>query len=147
MGKKKKIKPGIIELHSTEPMIIVNYEMQIEFVDDNGKSQVTEKQQSHKKIKIKSLNANSNVPKVAKGIIEQCKYIPPSKKDHIISLLLQLKQRITPIQIENKNIKTEDEKYAKLQMQLEKEINLRIQKEKELEDERNRLNEKKNKKT
>eukprot|EP01084_Bolivina_argentea_P232274 391527_1 len=94
MVRKKKVKPGIIELHPLEPMIVVNYEMQMVNTDENGHSQITEKQHSQKKIKIKALKPNSNINKIAKGVIEHCKYIPPSKERHIVSLLHALKQRL-----------------------------------------------------
>ena len=160
MGKKKKVKPGIIELHPTEPIIIVNYEMQFVNVDDNGEQHVTEKQYSHKKIKIKSFNLNSNIPKIAKGVIEHCKYIHASKENHIISILEELKQRlINPEsdddddedepseEAEDDDEKSENdglssEKYKELQMQLEHERNLRLEKERELQVERERINEK-----
>ena len=83
MGRKKKVKPGMIELHPDEAMIIVHYEMQYVDIDEDGNSHITEKQHLCIRIKIKSFNPNSNHTKIAKEVIEHCKYIHPSKQDYI----------------------------------------------------------------
>jgi len=160
MGKKKKVKPGLIELHPSEPVIIVNYEMQIVSVDDDGTSHVAEKQYCHKKIRIKAFNPKSNTAKIAKGVISHCKYIHPNKEGHVVSLLQDLKHRMiraqrqsdddeesssgedeetesdeseeTPKTKPKAKPKPIDPKLKALQMQLEEERRLRIEKEKEL---------------
>merc|ERR1712129_371225 len=129
--QKKKVKPGLIELHPTESMIIVNYEMQFVNVDANGNQTVTEKQYSHKKIKIKSFNAKSNIHKIAKGVIEHCKYIHATKENKIICLLQQLRERLLSTESDDEtesneqstsdHESSENEKRKELQIKLEKE--------------------------
>lgn len=92
---KKKIKPGAMELHPDELAILVNYEVQEVSVDPSGAQQVLSRESTSKKITVKSLNDKTNVPLLAKEIVDKCKLIHPSKIGNVEELLYQLQQRLS----------------------------------------------------
>mmetsp|Transcript_6170 Transcript_6170/g.13429 ORF Transcript_6170/g.13429 Transcript_6170/m.13429 type:complete len:806 (-) Transcript_6170:755-3172(-) len=87
---KKKIKPGSIEVHPEELAIVVNYEVQ---EVQAGTQQILSREQTNKKITVKSLNEKTNVTQLAQEIVEKCKLIHPSKTGLVEDLLVQLQQR------------------------------------------------------
>uniref|UniRef100_A0A7S0RCX9 Kinesin-associated protein n=1 Tax=Chlamydomonas leiostraca TaxID=1034604 RepID=A0A7S0RCX9_9CHLO len=91
---KKKIKPGAMELHPEELAILVNYEVQEVSIDGAGNQQILSRESTSKKITVKSLNEGTNVPLLAKEIVDKCKLIHPSKVGTVEDLLYQLQQRL-----------------------------------------------------
>ncbi|GFH09314.1 uncharacterized protein HaLaN_04424, partial [Haematococcus lacustris] len=70
---KKKIKPGQMELHPEELAIVVNYEVQEIQTQPDGTQQLLNREQTNKKITVKSLNESSNVAQLAQEIVDKCK--------------------------------------------------------------------------
>eukprot|EP00201_Polytomella_parva_P001957 CAMPEP_0175087588 /NCGR_PEP_ID=MMETSP0052_2-20121109/29914_1 /TAXON_ID=51329 ORGANISM="Polytomella parva, Strain SAG 63-3" /NCGR_SAMPLE_ID=MMETSP0052_2 /ASSEMBLY_ACC=CAM_ASM_000194 /LENGTH=860 /DNA_ID=CAMNT_0016359951 /DNA_START=75 /DNA_END=2653 /DNA_ORIENTATION=- len=90
---KKKIKPGAIELHPEELAIVVQYEVQEVSTGADGAQTILNREQTSKKISVKSLNDKTNIPILAKEIVDKCKLIHPSKVGQVEQLLYDLQQR------------------------------------------------------
>ncbi|KAL6765847.1 kinesin-associated protein-domain-containing protein [Haematococcus lacustris] len=90
---KKKIKPGQMELHPEELAIVVNYEVQEIQTQPDGTQQLLNREQTNKKITVKSLNESSNVAQLAQEIVDKCKLIHPSKVGQVEELLQKLLKR------------------------------------------------------
>eukprot|EP00232_Nephroselmis_pyriformis_P016886 CAMPEP_0182884136 /NCGR_PEP_ID=MMETSP0034_2-20130328/18803_1 /TAXON_ID=156128 /ORGANISM="Nephroselmis pyriformis, Strain CCMP717" /LENGTH=702 /DNA_ID=CAMNT_0025017309 /DNA_START=48 /DNA_END=2152 /DNA_ORIENTATION=+ len=80
--KKKKIRPGALELAEDESALVVHYT-----VEEDGA--VEEKQ---KRIKVK-VRPDSKLQKLAEEIVDKCKFIPGSKLMVVEDLLQQLQVR------------------------------------------------------
>jgi len=91
---KKKIKPGAIEVHPEDTAIVVNYEVQEVATQPDGTTQIVGREQAHKKIPVKSLDASSNTAAIAQDVVDKCKLIHPSKVGFVEGLLQQLQQRV-----------------------------------------------------
>mmetsp|Transcript_22516 Transcript_22516/g.76554 ORF Transcript_22516/g.76554 Transcript_22516/m.76554 type:complete len:799 (+) Transcript_22516:38-2434(+) len=92
---KKKVRPGKLHLDPEEPTLVVPYEVTLELTGADGKREVLERKPGEKRIKVKTLNENSNIPLLAAEIIEKCKYIPESKASQVEELLHELLARRT----------------------------------------------------
>ncbi|KAJ3276056.1 Kinesin-associated protein 3 [Terramyces sp. JEL0728] len=97
---KKKIFPGPIDVHPAENAIIVNYTAQAAILGENGQPVAGDKKTCQKvyvefngRIRIKSLNPNSNISSMAQGIVEKCKLIHPSRATEVEQLLYYLQKR------------------------------------------------------
>lgn len=62
-----------------ETAILVHYELEGQLYAEDGVNIVTEKSHASKKIKVKTLNENTNVSGLAKEIVDKCKLIHHSK--------------------------------------------------------------------
>jgi len=90
---KKKIRLGKIEVEDSECAIVVHYEAETLLKHPSGETEVAERKQSQKKIKIKTLNASSNIPLLAAEVTEKCKLIPSSRIGLVEELLYKLQKR------------------------------------------------------
>ena len=58
-----------------------------------GQAMIGEKKEGQKVIRLKHLNADSNINFLAKEIVQRCKLIPPSKLPEVEQLLYYLQNR------------------------------------------------------
>eukprot|EP00276_Gloeochaete_wittrockiana_P011053 CAMPEP_0184665670 /NCGR_PEP_ID=MMETSP0308-20130426/58158_1 /TAXON_ID=38269 /ORGANISM="Gloeochaete witrockiana, Strain SAG 46.84" /LENGTH=798 /DNA_ID=CAMNT_0027109807 /DNA_START=91 /DNA_END=2487 /DNA_ORIENTATION=+ len=89
----KKIKPGSIEADPDELAIVVNYDVEVRGIGDYGETVILERKKDKKKIKLKTLTAQSNIQALAEQIVDKCKLIPASKIPLVETLLYQLQKR------------------------------------------------------
>ncbi|KAK3087402.1 hypothetical protein FSP39_005444 [Pinctada imbricata] len=90
---KGKVKGGSIDVHPTEKALVVNYELEATILGELGDPMLREWKECQKVIRVKSLNANSDLSSLAKEIIEKCKLIHPSKLPEVEQLLYYLQNR------------------------------------------------------
>jgi len=87
---RRKVKAGLIEADHEECAIVVHYEVEATVLGELGEPIVAERQDNTKKIKLKTLNENTNIPRLAEEILEKCKLIHASKLSQVEQLLQQL---------------------------------------------------------
>eukprot|EP01112_Ceratiomyxa_fruticulosa_P010761 TRINITY_DN2863_c0_g1_i1.p1 TRINITY_DN2863_c0_g1~~TRINITY_DN2863_c0_g1_i1.p1 ORF type:complete len:726 (-),score=148.27 TRINITY_DN2863_c0_g1_i1:132-2309(-) len=91
---RKKIKTGDISLDVEERAIVVSYETEVSALNKNGDPVVIEKKTNQKRLRLKSIDQNTNVPQLAQEVIASCKLIHPSKLPLVQQLLDTLKQHV-----------------------------------------------------
>ena len=79
-----------------ETAILVKYELEGQLYAPDGVTVITEKSNSVKKIKVKTLNASTDLDALAAEIVEKCKLIHHSKTSHVRDLLAKLRDRDAP---------------------------------------------------
>ncbi|KAK3239306.1 Adenylyl-sulfate kinase (APS kinase) [Cymbomonas tetramitiformis] len=117
---KKKVRPGVIELAPDDCAIIVNYEVEATVQADNGEEMVVERKPSEKKIKVKTLTANSNLQILAQEIVEKCKLIHNSKVGMIQQLLRRLQQRELNLEDNEEHEHSADQKLLRQRLEAER---------------------------
>jgi hypothetical protein len=91
----RKIKQGKAELDYDGPALIINFEVEVVRLDENGRvSEVLDRLPENKRIKLKSLTPEKNMATLASDIIQQCKYIHPSRAEEIEQLLIKLRKYV-----------------------------------------------------
>ena len=90
---KRRVKAGIIEADFDLRALIVHYEVEATVLGDHGEAMQVEKKSHTKRIRLKQLNENTNVPLLAEEIVEQCKLIHHSKLPLVQELVFKLQQR------------------------------------------------------
>eukprot|EP00937_MAST-01D_sp_MAST-1D-sp2_P004546 g4546.t1 len=90
---KRKVKSGLIELSPKDSAIVVNYEVEATVLCDQGEAMQVERKQHQKLIKLTSLNDNTDIPRLARQIVDKCKMIHASKQGHVEDLLRALCDR------------------------------------------------------
>eukprot|EP00892_Ulva_mutabilis_P011239 jgi/Ulvmu1/8488/UM044_0022.1 len=91
---KNRIRPGNILVSDSERAIIVEYEQEtFELNDDGSIGQSLGKSNSHKRLKVKSLTAESNIDEIAQEMIEKCKLLKPSSLSVLKAALEKLQSR------------------------------------------------------
>ena len=99
---KKKIRPGVIRLADGEKAIIVEYDQEEFPINADGSlGPSLGKQAGSKKIKVKSINASTNLELLAQELVEKCKLIQPSKLPQVQDLLQQLLIRESCLETES----------------------------------------------
>ncbi|KAL3871441.1 hypothetical protein ACJMK2_039438 [Sinanodonta woodiana] len=88
-----KVKGGSIDVHPSEKALVVNYELEATILGELGDPMLGERKECQKIIRVKSLNANSDLSALAKEIIDKCKLIHPSKLPEVEQLLYYLQNR------------------------------------------------------
>ena len=86
---KKKAIPMGVEPDTDNHSIIVRYEMQVIYGDNNGKQTRVLKQQAHKTIKMAEFEKD-DVNDLADELIRSCNLINPQKREILIKSLLSL---------------------------------------------------------
>eukprot|EP00966_Prymnesium_polylepis_P319106 7370624-Prymnesium_polylepis.1 len=76
---RRKVKAGLIEADHDDCAIVVHYEVEATVLGELGEPIVAERQDNTKRIKLKTLNENTNVQRLAEEIVEKCKLIHESK--------------------------------------------------------------------
>jgi len=87
---RRKVKAGLVEADHRDCAIIVHYEVEATVLGELGEPIVAERQENTKKIKLKTLSENTNIPRLAGEILDKCKLIHASKLSHVEELLREL---------------------------------------------------------
>ena len=87
---RRKVKAGLIEADHEECAIVVHYEVEATVLGELGEPIVAERQENTKRIKLKTLSDNTNIPRLAEEILEKCKLIHASKLSQVEQLLYDL---------------------------------------------------------
>uniref|UniRef100_A0A674INN2 Kinesin-associated protein 3 n=1 Tax=Terrapene triunguis TaxID=2587831 RepID=A0A674INN2_9SAUR len=90
---KRKVKGGNIDVHPSEKALIVHYEVEATILGEMGDPMLGERKECQKIIRLKSLNANTDVASLARKVVEECKLIHPSKLAEVEQLLYYLQNR------------------------------------------------------
>ncbi|XP_072367313.1 kinesin-associated protein 3a [Scyliorhinus torazame] len=90
---KRKVKGGNIDVHPTEKALVVHYEVEATILGEMGDAMLGERKECQKIIRLKSLNANTDVASLARKVVEECKLIHPSKLAEVEQLLYYLQNR------------------------------------------------------
>uniref|UniRef100_A0AAR2JAX8 Kinesin-associated protein 3b n=1 Tax=Pygocentrus nattereri TaxID=42514 RepID=A0AAR2JAX8_PYGNA len=92
----EKVKPGNIDVHPTEKALVVHYEVEASIRGERGDAVHEERKECQKIIRLKSLNASTDVALLARKVVEECKLIHPSKVAEVEHLLFYLQNRKKP---------------------------------------------------
>uniref|UniRef100_A0AAR2JES6 Kinesin-associated protein 3b n=1 Tax=Pygocentrus nattereri TaxID=42514 RepID=A0AAR2JES6_PYGNA len=90
------VKPGNIDVHPTEKALVVHYEVEASIRGERGDAVHEERKECQKIIRLKSLNASTDVALLARKVVEECKLIHPSKVAEVEHLLFYLQNRKKP---------------------------------------------------
>ncbi|KAK6308719.1 hypothetical protein J4Q44_G00201820 [Coregonus suidteri] len=90
---KRKVKGGSLDVHPTENALIVQYEVEATILSQMGDPMVGECKECQKIIRLKSLNANTDIASLARKVVEECRLIHPSKLPELEQLLFYLQNR------------------------------------------------------
>uniref|UniRef100_A0A8C1NFY3 Kinesin-associated protein 3b n=1 Tax=Cyprinus carpio TaxID=7962 RepID=A0A8C1NFY3_CYPCA len=93
---KRKCRTGDIDVHPTEKALVVHYEVEASVLGEAGNARHEEKKECQKIIRLRSLNASTDVSALARKVVEECKIIHPSKLAEVEHLLLYLQNRKKP---------------------------------------------------
>ncbi|XP_009318988.1 PREDICTED: kinesin-associated protein 3 [Pygoscelis adeliae] len=88
-----KVKGGNIDVHPSEKALIVHYEVEATILGELGDPMLGERKECQKIIRLKSLNANTDIASLARKVVEECKLIHPSKLAEVEQLLYYLQNR------------------------------------------------------
>ncbi|XP_039632290.1 kinesin-associated protein 3-like [Polypterus senegalus] len=102
---RRKVKGRTIDVHPTEKALVVNYEVEATILWETGDPMLEERKESQKIIRLKSLNANTDIASLAKKVVEECKLIHPSKVAEVEHLLYYLQKRPDTV---SKKVKKEE---------------------------------------
>ncbi|KAG2461649.1 KIFA3 protein, partial [Polypterus senegalus] len=89
----RKVKGGNVDVHPTEKALVVHYEVEATILGETGDPMLGERKESQKIIRLKSLNANTDIASLARKVVEECKLIHPSKLPEVEQLLFYLQNR------------------------------------------------------
>ncbi|NXV10504.1 KIFA3 protein, partial [Cettia cetti] len=89
----RKVKGGNIDVHPSEKALIVHYEVEATILGEMGDPMLGERKECQKIIRLKSLNANTDICSLARKVVEECKLIHPSKLADVEQLLYYLQNR------------------------------------------------------
>uniref|UniRef100_A0A8C2GLR4 Kinesin-associated protein 3b n=1 Tax=Cyprinus carpio TaxID=7962 RepID=A0A8C2GLR4_CYPCA len=92
----RKCRTGDIDVHPTEKALVVHYEVEASVLGEAGNARHEEKKECQKIIRLRSLNASTDVSALARKVVEECKIIHPSKLAEVEHLLLYLQNRKKP---------------------------------------------------
>ncbi|XP_059503830.1 kinesin-associated protein 3a isoform X4 [Stegostoma tigrinum] len=90
---KRKVKGGNIDVHPTEKALVVHYEVEATILGEMGDTMLGERKECLKTIRLKNLNANTDIASLARKVVEECKLIHPSKLAEVEQLLYYLQNR------------------------------------------------------
>ncbi|CAB1323879.1 unnamed protein product [Coregonus sp. 'balchen'] len=93
---KRKVKRGSLDVHPTEKALVVQYEVEATILGEMGDLMVGERKECQKIIRLKSLNANTDIASLARKVVEECRLIHPSKLPEVEQLLFYLQNRKKP---------------------------------------------------
>ncbi|GAB6027026.1 Kinesin-associated protein 3, variant 2 [Chamberlinius hualienensis] len=90
---RRKVKAGEVDVHPTEIALIVNYQVEATILGELGEAMLGDKKKCQKIIRLKSLHQNTDIPSLAKEIVDKCKLIHWSKVTEVEHLLYYLQKR------------------------------------------------------
>ncbi|KAE8611310.1 hypothetical protein XENTR_v10012405 [Xenopus tropicalis] len=102
---KRKVKEGNIDVHPTEKALVVHYEVEATILGERGDTMLGERKECQKIIRLKSLNANTDISSLARKVVDECKLIHPSKLAEVEQLLYYLQNRREGLQSKEKKEK------------------------------------------
>ncbi|XP_076662168.1 kinesin associated protein 3 isoform X1 [Halictus rubicundus] len=92
---KRKVRSGSLDVHPTEKALVVNYDVEALILGELGDPMLGDRKECQKIIRLKSLNADTNVSLLAKEVIEKCSLIHESKLREVEQLIYYLQNRRT----------------------------------------------------
>ncbi|XP_008217642.1 kinesin-associated protein 3 isoform X1 [Nasonia vitripennis] len=95
---KKKIRSGNLDVHPTEKALVVNYDVEALILGELGDPMLGDRKECQKIIRLKSLNADTNVTLLAKEVIDKCSLIYESKLHEVEQLIYYLQNRKNTIE-------------------------------------------------
>ncbi|XP_043798075.1 kinesin-associated protein 3 isoform X2 [Apis laboriosa] len=90
---KRKVRSGTLDVHPTEKALVVNYDVEALILGELGDPMLGDRKECQKIIRLKSLNADTNVSLLAKEVIEKCSLIHESKLREVEQLIYYLQNR------------------------------------------------------
>ncbi|XP_059840433.1 kinesin-associated protein 3a isoform X1 [Hypanus sabinus] len=90
---KRKVKGGNIDVHPVEKALVVHCEVEATILGEMGNAMLGERKECQKIIRLKSLNANTDIASLARKVVEECKLIHPSKLAEVEQLIYYLQNR------------------------------------------------------
>ena len=90
---KRKVRSGTLDVHPTEKALVVNYDVEALILGELGDPMLGDRKECQKIIRLKSLNADTNVSMLAKEVIEKCSLIHESKLREVEQLIYYLQTR------------------------------------------------------
>ncbi|XP_078263695.1 kinesin-associated protein 3a isoform X2 [Rhinoraja longicauda] len=90
---KRKVKGGNIDVHPVEKALVVHYEVEATILGEMGNAMLGERKECQKIIRLKSLNANTDIASLARKVVEECKLIHPCKLAEVEQLIYYLQNR------------------------------------------------------
>uniref|UniRef100_A0A3B4DGU0 Kinesin-associated protein 3b n=1 Tax=Pygocentrus nattereri TaxID=42514 RepID=A0A3B4DGU0_PYGNA len=118
------VKPGNIDVHPTEKALVVHYEVEASIRGERGDAVHEERKECQKIIRLKSLNASTDVALLARKVVEECKLIHPSKVAEVEHLLFYLQNRKKPADKEEKKLMKPRELTPFEGMEIDEEANI-----------------------
>ncbi|XP_066602275.1 kinesin-associated protein 3 isoform X2 [Prorops nasuta] len=92
---QRKVRSGTLDVHPMEKALVVNYNVEALILGELGDAMLGDRKECQKIIRLKSLNTDTNVPLLAKEVIEKCSLIPESKLKEVEQLIYYLQTRRT----------------------------------------------------
>ncbi|KYQ59280.1 Kinesin-associated protein 3 [Trachymyrmex zeteki] len=89
----RKVRSGTLDVHPTEKALVVNYDVEALILGELGDPMLGDRKECQKVIRLKSLNADTNVSLLAKEVIEKCTLIHESKLREVEQLIYYLQNR------------------------------------------------------
>ncbi|TGZ67305.1 hypothetical protein CRM22_004854 [Opisthorchis felineus] len=90
---KRKIRGGSLDVHPTEKALVVHYETEATIVGELGIPVVGDRKESRKIIRVRNLNEQTDIPELARKIVDNCKLIHETKLPQVEHLLRYLLNR------------------------------------------------------
>ncbi|KAF7992867.1 hypothetical protein HCN44_005211 [Aphidius gifuensis] len=90
---KRKVRSGSLDVHPTEKALVVNYDVEALILGELGDPMLGDRKECQKIIRLKSLNADTNVSLLAKEVMEKCTLIHESKLHEVEQLIYYLQNR------------------------------------------------------
>ncbi|XP_015108971.1 kinesin-associated protein 3 [Diachasma alloeum] len=90
---KRKVRSGTLDVHPTEKALVVNYDVEALILGELGDPMLGDRKECQKIIRLKSLNADTNVSLLAKEVMEKCSLIHESKLHEVEQLIYYLQNR------------------------------------------------------
>ncbi|KAG7200321.1 hypothetical protein KM043_017783 [Ampulex compressa] len=94
---KRKVRSGTLDVHPTEKALVVNYDVEALILGELGDPMLGDRKECQKIIRLKSLNADTNVALLAREVMEKCSLIHESKLHEVEQLIYYLQNRRTNI--------------------------------------------------
>ncbi|KAI7809138.1 kinesin-associated protein 3 [Triplophysa rosa] len=92
----KRVKKCDIDVHPTEKALVLHYELEASILGETGDPMHKGRKECQKIIRLRSLNAGTDIPSLARKVVEECKLIHASKLAEVEHLLLYLQGRKKP---------------------------------------------------
>ncbi|KAF4518002.1 hypothetical protein B566_EDAN012754 [Ephemera danica] len=92
---KRKVRAGRLDVHPTEQALVVHYELEAAILGEKMATVLSDKKECQKIIRLKSLNAGTDIAVLAREVVGKCSLIHRSKLAEVEQLIYYLQQRHT----------------------------------------------------